>query len=250
MAERKGSISKEEVVRSNEARKISKDPATTLRIQIRDHLRAMGNALVQKEFEGTTLQEIKRRAEALQHLIDSSPSELRYPQYAPGKMKYSRDWSKWMLDNGYSGVTSILSPPIKFQYHETHLIGRVTFDRMYEGPNGHVHGGYLAGVFDSVLGSTQKYTKAFGFTAFLHVDYKKPVPLETPLIFKSYVDRVENENKLYLKADCYIENQPETVLAASHALFVARIAKGENGWKMLSKNRFIAQIPKGSRPKL
>ena len=67
------------------------------------------------------------------------------------------------------------------------------FRRFHLGRNGAVHGGALALLFDSLLGFT-----AFKLsqsprqrTAYLHVDYRKIVPVEKELQVDAGIDRIE-----------------------------------------------------------
>ncbi len=69
--------------------------------------------------------------------------------------------------------------------------GRGTFGVAYEGPPGHVHGGFLAAAFDEVLGMAQSLTGNPGMTGTLTIRYRRPTPLLTELVFEAYVDRVE-----------------------------------------------------------
>ena len=59
--------------------------------------------------------------------------------------------------------------------------GTVTFGSAYEGPPGHVHGGYVAAAFDELLGMTQSLGGMPGMTGTLTVRYRRPTPLRTEL---------------------------------------------------------------------
>ena len=63
--------------------------------------------------------------------------------------------------------------------------------RPYEGPPGHVHGGFVAAAFDEVLGFVQSTTGQPGMTGTLTIRYRKPTPLDTDLRFEATVQRVE-----------------------------------------------------------
>ena len=73
------------------------------------------------------------------------------------------------------------------------IAGTARFRRFHLGRNGAVHGGSLAQLFDSLLGFTafklsesQKQR-----TAFLHVNYRKIVPIEKELQVDAGIDRIE-----------------------------------------------------------
>ncbi len=44
-----------------------------------------------------------------------------------------------------------------------------------------MHGGYIAGAFDEVLGAAQTYSGNPGMTGTLTIKYRSPTPLHTPL---------------------------------------------------------------------
>jgi acyl-coenzyme A thioesterase PaaI-like protein len=94
------------------------------------------------------------------------------------------------------------------------VIGEVTFGAAYEGPPGHCHGAWVAAMFDEVLGFAQL---APGFTAYLHVNYRKPTPLGRPLDVKAWVDRVDGR-KRFVKGECSCDG---VLLSDAEGLFIA-----------------------------
>ena len=92
------------------------------------------------------------------------------------------------------------------------------FRRFHLGRNGAVHGGCIAQLFDSLLGYTAfKLTRSlYQRTAFLHVDYRAIVPIETELQVDAGVDRVDGR-KMFLTGRLL---NGEAVLAEANALFV------------------------------
>jgi len=95
--------------------------------------------------------------------------------------------------------------------------GEVCFGSAYEGPPGHVHGGFVAAAFDEVLGFTQSLTGNPGMTASLTVRYRRPTPLHVGLRFDAGVDRVEGR-KIYASGSVVVG---ETVTAEAEALFIS-----------------------------
>jgi acyl-coenzyme A thioesterase PaaI-like protein len=89
------------------------------------------------------------------------------------------------------GMANPLAPPIRLAVVGDRVEGRATFGVAYEGPPGHVHGGFLAAAFDEVLGMAQSLTGNPGMTGTLSVRYRRPTPLLTELYFEAKVDRVE-----------------------------------------------------------
>ena len=64
----------------------------------------------------------------------------------------------------------------------------VQFSRFSVGGNYAVHGGVLPLLFDSVFGMViHAAGRPISRTAFLHVDYRKVTPIDTPLIARGWV---------------------------------------------------------------
>src|SRR5437899_8819373 len=88
------------------------------------------------------------------------------------------------------GLANPLAPPIRLAVVGDKVEGHVVFGDAYEGPPGHVHGGFVAAAFDEVLGMAQSLTGNPGMTGTLTIRYRRPTPLLTELVFEAYADRV------------------------------------------------------------
>lgn len=115
------------------------------------------------------------------------------------------------------GLSNPLSPPMKLEAREGRIHGEATFGSAYEGPPGHVHGGFVAAAFDEVLGFAQSLTGSPGMTASLTVRYRRPTPLHVPLRFEAGVDRVEGR-KIFASGRVLLG---ETVTAEAEGIFVS-----------------------------
>ena len=113
----------------------------------------------------------------------------------------------------------VLGIPAEYRKTDDDRIrGDVRFRRFHLGRNGAVHGGCIAQLFDSLLGFTAfRLTRSlYQRTAFLHVDYRAIVPIETELQVDAGVDRVDGR-KMFLTGRLL---NGEAVLAEANALFV------------------------------
>jgi acyl-coenzyme A thioesterase PaaI-like protein len=114
---------------------------------------------------------------------------------------------------------SVLGIPAEYEKTDDGRIGGVArFRRFHLGRNGAVHGGCIAQLFDSLLGYTAfRLTRSlYQRTAFLHVDYRSIVPIETELQVDAGVDRVD-DRKMFLTGRLL---NGDAVLAEANALFV------------------------------
>jgi acyl-coenzyme A thioesterase PaaI-like protein len=117
-----------------------------------------------------------------------------------------------------SGRSNPLAPPIFAEFvddpEESYVKGWVTFGAAYEGPPGHVHGGFVAAMFDELLGFAQQDS---GFTGRLTVHYRRPTPLHKELSIKAWADREEGR-KRFIKGTCHLG---DTLLTEAEGLFIA-----------------------------
>ena len=120
-------------------------------------------------------------------------------------------------DSPFIGLANPLSPPMEVDYTPERVLARVTFGSAYEGPPGCVHGGYVAAVFDELLGATQSLSGTQGMTAHLEIDYRKPTPLHVPLRLEGGLDRREGR-KIWARGTVSADGE---LRAEAEALFIA-----------------------------
>jgi len=117
----------------------------------------------------------------------------------------------------FIGQSNPLSPPIELFEEADRVRGRCVFGSAYEGPPGNVHGGYVAGAFDEVLGYVQSLAGTPGMTGRLTVHYRSPTPLHQELAFDSWVEKVEGR-KIFTRATLHAG---ERLCAEAEGLFIS-----------------------------
>jgi acyl-coenzyme A thioesterase PaaI-like protein len=127
-----------------------------------------------------------------------------------GARRYTRDMGILV------GTANPAAPPLRMHADGESIVGLVTFDRLYEGPPGHVHGGFIAACFDDVLGAANSATDLAGMTARLEVNYRAPAPLSTELTFRAWPYGVEGR-KTFAKATLHAGDR---LCAEAEALFI------------------------------
>ena len=166
-----------------------------------------------------TLQDHARAADAPDEVITQAADLIE----AASKLLAPYDADEWSSPSGrrmdLPNRGSLLSIP--GDYHKTdgeRVAGTVCFRRFHLGRNGAVHGGCIAQLFDSLLGyTTFRLTQSlYQRTAFLHVDYRKIVPIEKELQVDAGVDGVDGR-KMFISGRIL---DGDTVLAEANALFV------------------------------
>lgn len=114
---------------------------------------------------------------------------------------------------------NILSVPVDLHVTEAGRIGGVAHFRRYHlGRNGAVHGGAVAHLFDSLLGFTAfKLSRSRAQrTAFLHVDYRRIVPVGRQVRVEAGIDDIV-DRKIMVSGRILDDDH---VLAEANALFV------------------------------
>ena len=127
------------------------------------------------------------------------------------------EWYSFFDHSPIIGLANPLSPPMVMDFDEERVRGRVCFGAAYEGPPGCVHGGYVAAIFDELLGSAQNLSGDGGMTAHLGVDYRSPTPLHVELELEAWLERKEGR-KIYTRGTIHANG---VLTAEADALFIA-----------------------------
>ena len=126
------------------------------------------------------------------------------------------------------GMANPMAPPIRLAVIGDRVEGHVNFGVPYEGPPGHVHGGFLAAAFDEVLGMAQSLTGNPGMTGTLTIRYRKPTPLLKELVFDARVERVEGRKIITrgtVASDGVVTAEAEGIfIAVGHERFMSMAA--------------------------
>ena len=96
----------------------------------------------------------------------------------------------------------------------------VVCGRENEGGPEVAHGGWTASVMDEALGHLPMLNGEFAVTAELSVKYRKPVPVEVPLLARSWVDRHEG-TRWYISGELVLASS-RAVLATATGVWVSR----------------------------
>jgi acyl-coenzyme A thioesterase PaaI-like protein len=126
---------------------------------------------------------------------------------------------------GLPGMGSLLMPPWTLtRYAPEGVEMKGHFTRFHVGGNHAVHGGVLPLLFDHMFGMiSHAAERPISRTAFLHVDYRKITPIDTPLVIRGRVTSTEGR-KAFVSAE--LVDGDETVLAEGNGLMV-RLLPGQ-----------------------
>ena len=182
----------------------------------RIHLAAVTRQLVLDSFMSTA--RIEDIDTAIVH-ISKALESINAPGGIPGSAAAE---SHFTDRSPFYGAMNPLSMPMKMERDVLfgdfgYISGTASFSEPYEGPPGHVHGGYIAAAFDEVLGMTQSLTGRPGMTGTLTIKYRAPTPLHQEILYRGWVDRIEGR-KIFTKGTSHIG---DTLCAEAEAVFLS-----------------------------
>ncbi len=176
-------------------------------------MRTITSWLVAGEHRDGWLVDMADELERLAALVDGPLVASRYEgPLAAG------DPGRGAAAHPFVGAASPLSPPIVLTLDGEEAVGRGRFGPPYEGPPGAVHGGYVAGVFDVVLGMAARAHIRAAVTGTLTIHYHRPTPLNEDLVFRARVERTEGKH-LFMKGQLYAFD--DFLTAEAEGMFVA-----------------------------
>ncbi|MCZ2859240.1 PaaI family thioesterase [Blastococcus sp. VKM Ac-2987] len=121
--------------------------------------------------------------------------------------------------NPVVGTASALAPPLRLRRDGDGVVAEATLGVAYEGPPSYVHGGMSALFMDQLLGSAAGAAGLWGMTAHLELDYRGPLPLETPLVFRAWVDSTAGR-KSVIAGTIALASDPDRPLVEARGIFV------------------------------
>ncbi len=119
--------------------------------------------------------------------------------------------------SGISGRANPLAPPMQWHPDGEILRGWATYSSAYEGPIGHVYGGFVAAAFDDLMGMAQMASGIAGYTGTLTVKMLRPTPLNRRIDYDAGVDGIDGR-KIYVWAK---SRDADTLLAEAEIVFIA-----------------------------
>ncbi|SFK36399.1 PaaI family thioesterase [Geodermatophilus ruber] len=118
-----------------------------------------------------------------------------------------------------SGVGSALAPPLVMRKVGTEVVGEAVLGPAYEGPPGFVHGGVSSLLMDQLLGTAAIAAGLWGMTVRLELDYRRPVPLSTPLVLRARVTEAAGRTCVVTGTIATAE-APDRTLVEARGVFV------------------------------
>jgi acyl-coenzyme A thioesterase PaaI-like protein len=190
--------------------------------ELTDEIRAIIEALAVRELRLEDLTEAKERARAIRLSLEAHPPRPRWYEadeeltpYSPG----SRE--AYLQQSPVRGHLNAIAPPLDLETLERPdgsraIAGRARLGRRYEGPPHGVHGGWVAALFDELLGAAQGLAEAPGVTAILRVRFRHLTPVDEDLRLEAWIAD-QRQRRLVVKATCHAG---DTLTADAEGIFM------------------------------
>ncbi len=176
-------------------------------VALAEDLRHVNAALALHEIAPEQLAEAGGLARRLRELLEGPP-RVRWYDHDPVSPSASAGARSSYGDmSPIRGLRNPLAPPLRVERGTRAdgnpcIVGRVVLSRAYEGPPHGVHGGYVAALFDEILGSAIGLAPPPGVTATLEVRYRHVTPVEQELRFEAWVAE-DRGRRIVAQATCH-----------------------------------------------
>ena len=178
-------------------------------------IRRMNHLLIETEAPEADLLRAAEAAEQFAERLATFPAER--PAWGFAESSNAGNTRAMFDQSPLLGLANAVAPPLQLRVVDGQVVGTGNFGSAYEGPPGHVHGGFVAAAFDEVLGMAQSMTGNPGMTGTLTVRYRQPTPLHQELTFAATVERVEGR-KIFTTATLHAADR---LCAEAEGIFIS-----------------------------
>ena len=161
----------------------------------------------------------KKRLESFQNEIATAEIPKWWePESGSGELRSSTYRNRSL----YQGPYHLFSPDLDWKEHtgpngEEGFKVHVTLSDLYEGPPLAVHGGFIAGLFDELLGAVQSLSQTgTGYTAKLEIKYRSLTPIDEELVFAGWILE-SSGRRITVRGQC---SHGEKICSEASALFL------------------------------
>jgi hypothetical protein len=181
---------------------------------------ALGDALRELIEASVTTTAPAEQVAAAAALVREATSRISGSTRSPSQLPALDDpASGRRIFNPVTGAGNAIAPPLQVRRDGDGVVAEATLGVAYEGPPSYVHGGMSALYMDQLLGSAAGAAGLWGMTAHLELDYRGPLPLRTPLVFRAWVESNEGR-KSVIAGSIALAAEPDRPLVEARGIFV------------------------------
>ncbi len=196
-------------------------PEEDARVAVTDQTRRIATDLLRGDHSASDLLALAERlrveADALSAVPDRVPDYSRFDQ--PDSMPVPDEGEEFFNspDRPFSGRGHAYGLPMRVYREGDRAVTDIVLDLSHQGAPGMSHGGFVAAIYDDLLGFLLLLEETMAFTAYLTINYKAGTIIGEPLRFEAWIDRVEGK-KLFLAGEC--RDSSGTIVTTAEGLFI------------------------------
>lgn len=180
--------------------------------ELGDAMRALLAAAVRSEVPADVLRSTAVAVSALVGPLNDVQRPAEQPASVDDMMSGVR------MFNPVIGAGNAIAPPLRMTYDGRRVEGRGVLGPQHEGPHLYGHGGISALLLDQVLGHAAAAAGSIGVTTELTTRYRRPIPLELPLVV--WGEAVEaTPERATARGAIALDSDPSTSLVEAEATF-------------------------------
>lgn len=184
-------------------------------------LRAAIDALSTRQVGADTLAEATESVRRIVDRLDGPARARWYEHEASDPAASPQARGAYSDQSPIRGLMNPIAPPLAVEVvtdddGQRRAVGHVRLSRSYEGPPHGVHGGWVAALFDDLLGHLQGAGGPPGVTARLEVRYRDLTPIETDLRLEGWIES-DDGRRVVARASCHAG---DLLTAEAEALFI------------------------------
>lgn len=202
-----------------------------------DELRAVAELLAVSDLRDLDLVAATQLARSLRRRLEGPRRTRWYDDYDESGPISEAAGSAYRDQSPVRGRLNPVAPPLIVDEPADRngrqvVCARATLGHAYEGPPHGVHGGWVAALFDDLLGQALGLLGVRGVTAKLSVRYRHLTPIGEELRLESWIHE-DKGRRIIARASCYAG---DTRTADAEGVFV-RVDFGEVGQRMRARAR-------------
>ena len=189
--------------------------------ELADELRAINEALAVRSFDAEDLAAATGLARQIRRRLEGPPRSRWYDGFESAASMSAEAQAAYLDQSPIRGRLNPVAPPLVVEHAarpdgKPGIEARARLSTAYEGPPHGVHGGWVAALFDDLLGSVQGLSREPGVTATLRVHYRHVTPVDEELRLAAWIHE-DRGNRLVARATCHAG---DTLTAEAEGLFV------------------------------
>ena len=189
--------------------------------KLSDELRAITLALAVNELDTAGLKQATALAQQIRARLDGPPRRRWYDGDASAAAWRGESRQAYRDQSPVRGQLNPIAPPLRTEHAQrpdgTPIVrGWARLGLAYEGPPRGVHGGWVAALFDDLLGATQGLADRPGVTGVLEVKYRAITPLDCDLRFEGWISE-DRGRRIMVRGTCHAG---DVLTANAKAMFV------------------------------